>query len=162
MLHAASWRVCSRSRILTGRKASDVFSRFFRSSGRTLRRSNALLKKKAYVRAVSPRLRRLLYFIFAVVALLGANAAYLASITWLEWITGRTYQNYFYQYMFLVHLLLGLVLILPFLVFGFLHMWAARNRRNRWAVRSGLRVVCRGGGGVAEWRVVDAGRWSST
>ncbi len=97
----------------------------------------SLLQKKPYVCAVGPRLRRLLYVIFALVALLGANAAYLASITWLEWVTGRTYQNYFYQYMFLVHLLMGLALILPFLVFGGLHMWAARNRRNRWAVRVG-------------------------
>ena len=67
---------------------------------------------KKYVRAVSPRLRKLLYFIFALVALLGANAAYLASITALEWIQDRTYQNYFYQYMFLAHLVLGVVLIL--------------------------------------------------
>ncbi len=93
--------------------------------------------RKNYVRAVSPRLRRLLYFIFALVALLGANAAYLASITAFEWAQNQTYQNYFYQYMFLAHLVLGLLLVVPFVVFGSFHMLAARNRRNRRAVRIG-------------------------
>src|ERR687898_1467502 len=92
---------------------------------------------RKYVRAVGPRLRNLLYFVFAIVALLGANSAYLSAITALEWLTGRTYQNYFYQYMFLAHLALGLVLILPFIVFGALHLVAARNRRNRRAIRIG-------------------------
>jgi tetratricopeptide (TPR) repeat protein len=92
---------------------------------------------KKYVRAVSPRLRKLLYFIFAVVALLVANSAYLSGITALEWSTGRTYQNFFYQYMFLGHLVLGLLLIVPFILFGAFHIAAAHNRRNRRAVRIG-------------------------
>ncbi|MEX0818212.1 MAG: multiheme c-type cytochrome, partial [Pirellulaceae bacterium] len=97
-----------------------------------------------YVRAVSPRLRKLLYVVFALVALLGANAAYLASITAFEWVQGRTYQNYFYQYMFLAHLVLGLVLIVPFVLFGLFHMLAARNRRNRRAVRIGYALLTAG------------------
>ncbi len=99
---------------------------------------------KKYVRAVGPRLRKLLYVIFALVALLGANAAYLSSITALEWATGRTYQNYFYQYMFLGHLGLGLLLIVPFLAFGSVHMWISRNRRNRRAVRIGYALFAIG------------------
>src|SRR5213594_1040162 len=91
---------------------------------------------KRYVRAVGPRLRVLLFFIFGLVALLGANSAYLASITFLEWLReGVTYQNYFYQYMFLAHLVLGLLLVLPFIVFGVLHIKNAYNRPNRRAVR---------------------------
>jgi tetratricopeptide (TPR) repeat protein len=98
--------------------------------------------KKQYVRAVGPRLRKLLYFVFALVALLGANSIYLASITCLEWVSGRwgdslTYQNHFYLSMFMVHLALGLLLVVPFLVFGILHMRAAAHRRNRRAVRIG-------------------------
>jgi tetratricopeptide (TPR) repeat protein len=96
-----------------------------------------LAAKKKYVRAVGPRLRKLLYVIFALVAVLGANSAYLAAVTFVEWSTGRTYQNYFYQYMFLGHLVLGLVLVAPFVVFGAIHMAASRNRRNRRAVRIG-------------------------
>ncbi|MCA9141959.1 MAG: hypothetical protein H6823_09525 [Planctomycetaceae bacterium] len=99
---------------------------------------------KKYVRAVSPRLRKLLYFIFALVALLGANAAYLSSITAFEWIQNQTYQNYFYQYMFLAHLVLGLILIVPFVAFGTFHMLAARNRRNRRAVRIGYVLFAAG------------------
>jgi tetratricopeptide (TPR) repeat protein len=93
--------------------------------------------KKRYVRAVGPRLRIVLAMVFALVAVLGANSAYLASITFLEWTTGLTYQNYFYQYMFLAHLILGLLLILPFVAFGIFHIKNAHNRPNRRAVRVG-------------------------
>ena len=68
--------------------------------------------RKRYVRAVGPRLRILLLLIFGLVAVLGANSAYLASITFLEWARKETYQNYFYQFMFLAHLVLGLLLVL--------------------------------------------------
>src|SRR5262245_1566334 len=91
-----------------------------------------------YVRAVGPRLRVMLLFIFAVVALLGANSLYLLSITWLERFTNQAYQNYFYQYMFLAHLVLGLVLLLPFIVFGICHIKNAYTRANRRAVRVGI------------------------
>ncbi|HUY36337.1 MAG TPA: tetratricopeptide repeat protein [Pirellulales bacterium] len=89
-------------------------------------------------------MRKLLYFLFGLVAVLGANSGYLASITFLEFVTEKTYQNYFYQYMFLGHLALGLLLIVPFLVFGVIHMLNSRNRRNRRAVRVGyaLFAVC--------------------
>ncbi|MCU0961571.1 MAG: hypothetical protein MUF48_15855 [Pirellulaceae bacterium] len=98
-------------------------------------------QRKAYVRAVGPRLRILLLIVLGLVALLGANAGYLASVTLLEWLRGRTYQDYFYQYMFLAHLVLGLLLIVPFVSFGLLHMVAAWNRRNRRAVRIGYALL---------------------
>jgi len=41
-------------------------------------------KLKKYVRAVGPRLRLVLYFIFGLVALLTANSVYLSAITYLE------------------------------------------------------------------------------
>jgi len=93
--------------------------------------------KKKYVRAVGPRLRVLLYFLIGLVAVLGANSAYLVSIRLLEWMKGLSYQNYFYQYMFLAHLALGLVLVVPFVVFGALHIKNAHDRPNRRAVRVG-------------------------
>src|SRR6185437_14788997 len=93
--------------------------------------------RKKYVRAVGPRLRILLGFIFALVALLSANALYLVVITTLESITGKTYQNYFYQYMFLLHLVFGLLLVGPFLVFGVAHIYNAWNRQNHRAVKMG-------------------------
>ena len=100
-----------------------------------------MIEPRPYTPAVGPRLKRLLLVVFAVVALLGANAAYLASITALEWATGRAYQNLFYQYMFLGHLVLGLLVVVPFLVFAALHLRAAFRRRNRRAVRAGYVLV---------------------
>jgi len=96
-----------------------------------------LLQKKTYVRAVSPRLRKLLYVIMGLLALLVANSGYLATITFLEQVTGEPYQNFFYQYMFLAHLAIGLIFVIPFIVFAVLHLLAARRRRNRRAVRIG-------------------------
>jgi tetratricopeptide (TPR) repeat protein len=93
--------------------------------------------RKRYVRAVGPRLRVLLLAVFGLVALLGANSAYLASITFLEWLRQETYQNYFYQFMFLGHLVLGLLLVVPFVVFGALHLKNSYDRPNKRAVRVG-------------------------
>src|SRR6059036_2714857 len=99
--------------------------------------SEPTLARKKYVRAVGPRLRLLLYGIFGLVALLGANSVYLASITFLEWVhrtEGTLYQNYFYMVMFGAHLVLGLLLVLPFVVFGVFHIKNAHDRPNRRAV----------------------------
>ena len=73
--------------------------------------------KKRYVRAVGPRLRIVLFVVFALVAVLGANSAYLLSIKLLERLTQQTYQNWFYMVMFGTHLVLGLLLLLPFIIF---------------------------------------------
>jgi hypothetical protein len=87
--------------------------------------------------AVSPRVRWVLVAVMVVAAGLSANSIYLALITFLEWTTGRSLQNYFYQYMFLGHLVLGLAVVLPFAVFLFFHIRAARRRKNPLALRSG-------------------------
>jgi tetratricopeptide (TPR) repeat protein len=70
--------------------------------------------------------------------LLAVNSLYLISITVAEEISDQLYQDYFYQLMFLVHLLLGLVLVLPAIVFGALHLRNAWPRPNYRAVRAGL------------------------
>ena len=91
--------------------------------------------------AVGPKLRKLLYVVFALFALLFANSAYLATITFLEWLTGNTYQNFVYLSMVLAHLVLGLLLIVPFLVFALLHMRNTSKRRNRRAVKVGYALL---------------------
>src|SRR4051812_42175239 len=96
--------------------------------------------RKKYVRAIGPRLRVLLYFIFALVAILAANSAYLSAITFLEWIKSdpnTTYQSWFYMLMFGAHLALGLLLVLPFVIFGLVHIKNAHDRPNRRAVKVG-------------------------
>lgn len=93
--------------------------------------------KKRYVRAVGPRLRLLLTFILGLVAVLAANSVYLSAITFLEWYTKLTYQNYFYQIMFLAHLVLGFLLVTPFVLFGIVHIKNSHDRPNRRAVTVG-------------------------
>lgn len=93
--------------------------------------------RKPYVQAISPRLRVLFVVVLVLLAVLGANSAYLISVTGLEALSGHVYQNYFYQIMFLVHIVLGLLLIVPFVVFGTIHMLNTRHRKNRRAVRVG-------------------------
>jgi tetratricopeptide (TPR) repeat protein len=78
--------------------------------------------------------------VLGLVAILGANSAYLLSITVLEWGSGLSYQNYFYQFMFLAHLALGLLLLVPFIIFTVGHIRAAARRTNRRAVRAGWGV----------------------
>ena len=87
--------------------------------------------------AVGPRVRWVLVAVMFLAAAVSANSIYLGLITFLEWTTGRSLQNYFYQYMFLGHLALGLALLVPFAVFLFFHIRAALRRRNRMALRSG-------------------------
>lgn len=86
---------------------------------------------------VGPKLRKLLYVVFALFALLGVNSIYLAGITFLEWRSGDLFQNWFYLMMFLVHLLLGIIIVLPVIIFGLLHMRNTHKRPNRRAVRVG-------------------------
>ncbi len=97
-------------------------------------------QRKKYVRAVGPKLRWVLYFIFGLFAILSANSVYLGAITFLEWLQGdpnTTYQNYFYMVMFGGHLVLGLLLVLPVVIFGIIHAKNSSSRPNRRAVRVG-------------------------
>ena len=93
--------------------------------------------RRKYIRAVGPRLRIVLIVLFALTALLGANSLYLSAITFLEWTRGFSYQNYFYQIMFLAHLVVGLVLLVPFVIFSAGHIRATMGRANRRAVAVG-------------------------
>ena len=97
----------------------------------------AAAPRKLYVRAVTPGLRKLLWVVFVLVALLGANSAYLSAIAGMQWVTGEVYQTHFYFLMLLGHIVGGLLLVLPLVLFGSLHIRNAYNRRNRRAVRVG-------------------------
>ncbi len=95
------------------------------------------VRLRTYVPAVGPRLAKLLWLVLGLFSLLALNSIYLVSVTVSEWASGQTIQNYFYQYMFLVHLVLGLLLIAPLVVFGVLHIRNAHDRPNRLAARAG-------------------------
>ena len=63
-----------------------------------------------------------MWFVYALIALLGANSVYLASVTFLSWSSGRTYENWFYMLMFGGHLILGIIMLVPFVLFVLIHM----------------------------------------
>ncbi len=89
-------------------------------------------------KAVGPRLRVLLVAVLALFVLLLVNSLYLGGVTLLEWQRGETYQDYAYQYMFLFHLVAGLALVIPALLFIGFHLRNTWQRRNRRAVYAGL------------------------
>ena len=79
----------------------------------------------------------LLWGSFGLFALLVVNSVYLVGIRVLGLSTGESYENWFYLTMFLAHLVLGLVIILPIIAFGFLHMRRVHDHPNRRAVKAG-------------------------
>ncbi len=88
-------------------------------------------------RAVGPKLRVVLVIVLTMFSLLAANGVYLSSITFVQWWRGVVIEDYFYQFMFLAHLLLGFLFTVPVVVFGIIHWNASRNRRNKRAIRIG-------------------------
>jgi tetratricopeptide (TPR) repeat protein len=93
---------------------------------------------RPYEPAIGPRLKILLFFVFAATAILGVTGIYLLSIDVLERLRQRTYTNQFTLQMFVIHILVGLIFIVPFLIFGCTHLLTARKRKNRLAVKLGI------------------------
>ena len=128
---------------------------------------------RAYVPAVGPWLRPLLWIILGGFALLGANGVYLSAITGLTWWTGASNQTSFYLWMFALHLVLGFLIVVPFIAFGLAHLVTSWNRPNKSAIRyglmllaasivlliSGLMLVRIGGIEVRDERVRNFGYW---
>src|SRR4051812_24136012 len=93
---------------------------------------------RTYTPAIGRRLKPLLWIVLGGFALLGANGVYLASISALTWMRGVPQETYFYYLMFILHLVLGFALLVPFLAFGFTHLATSWKRPNKAAVRYGL------------------------
>ena len=96
---------------------------------------------RVYVPAVGRGLRPWLWAVLILFALLGANGFYLSSVSALTWWTGVTQQTFFYMLMVGLHLLLGFVVVVPILVFGFGHLITSRNRPNKAAIRYGYALL---------------------
>jgi tetratricopeptide (TPR) repeat protein len=90
---------------------------------------------------MNARLGRLLGVVFLLFSLLVVNSVYLSAITILEQTSNKIYQDYFYLLMFLVHLVLGLLLTVPVIIFAVGHMRRAWSRPNRYAIRAGLALL---------------------
>ena len=96
---------------------------------------------RVYTPAVGPKLRPLLWVLLGGFAVLGANGAYLASVTAMTWATGVTQQTFFYMLMIGLHLLVGFAVVVPVLAFGFAHWVTSFKRPNKAAVRYGLALL---------------------
>jgi hypothetical protein len=108
-------------------------------------RPTLVARRSAYVPAIGPRLKVLLAVIFAGVALLSATGAYLVTISLLNWLRQpQSYTTAFTLWTFLAHSAVGVVFLVPFLVFGGIHFATSRNRPNRVAVRLGLWMFAAG------------------
>jgi Tetratricopeptide repeat/Cytochrome c554 and c-prime len=87
------------------------------------------------------RLAGLLNSVFLLFALMAVNSVYLLTITVLEAVSGKLFQDRTYLLMFLAHLALGLLLTLPFILFVSGHLPRALKRPNRDAIRAGLGLL---------------------
>jgi tetratricopeptide (TPR) repeat protein len=94
-----------------------------------------------YTPAVGRRLRPLLWAVLVGFALLGATGIYMASVTLLTWLSDAPQDTYFYMLMVALHLLLGFVIIVPFIVFGLGHLVTSWKRPNREAIRYGMLLL---------------------
>lgn len=101
-------------------------------------------QKTVVRKAIGPRLRIVFNIMLVLLALIAANSAYLVGVKVVEWKTQQTYQDFFYICMFLMHIVVGLLVIVPFLVFGIIHMRNTKDRKVRRTVRIGyaLFAVC--------------------
>jgi tetratricopeptide (TPR) repeat protein len=98
-----------------------------------------------YVPAIGPRLRILLYAVFAGFAFLGATGIYLLVITVMNQVnTDQLFTTPFTFWMLIAHIAVGVLGILPFLLFGLAHMVSSWHRPNRVAVRLGVLVFVLG------------------
>ena len=105
---------------------------------------NPMNSRKSENPVIGPGFGWLLTVVFTLFALLAINSIYLGSITALEHFSGQIYQNFFYLLMFLLHLFLGLLLVVPFCVFAFMHARRAIRRDNRYAIRAGIALFVSG------------------
>jgi len=93
---------------------------------------------KPHTTAVNPFLRIVLTIMFTLFAVMMMNSAYLGTISILQQATGRDLQGYFYLLMFLFHLAIGLLAVLPVLLYGPLHFRRARHHPNTHAKWAGV------------------------
>lgn len=90
---------------------------------------------------IGPRLVRLLPIVFVLFALEAVNAVYLVAVRVAGWATGVNFENRLSLIVFLVHLILGLAIILPGLLFAVFHLRRARRWPNRRAVQVGFGLL---------------------
>lgn len=107
------------------------------ASNSTAEVTSSSKSKKMVRKAIGPRLRIVFNVMLFLLALIGANSAYLVGVKALEWWYEKSFQDFFYINMFLMHIIVGLLIVVPFLVFGLIHMRNTKDRKIRRTVRIG-------------------------
>jgi hypothetical protein len=95
-------------------------------------------------KSVGPRLRVVLWILFGLVAAIVPNSLFMGGITFLNWRTGTSYEDSFYLWNYFAHIVLGLLIVLPFLGFCIAHIRNTWNRKNWRAIRAGWAVFISG------------------
>ena len=86
---------------------------------------------------ITPALRRWLQVVLVLFGLLLVDSLILVTTDVAAWWSGEAREDGSYLWAFLLHLVLGLTLIVPFIVYGVGHARRGRHRRNRRAVAVG-------------------------
>ena len=83
-------------------------------------------------------MRKLLLVVLVLFAMLVVDSVYLGAVTFLQWQGGENLEDYVYQSVFLGHLALGILILVPALVYAVMHLRRAIDFPNRLAVKLGL------------------------
>ena len=102
---------------------------------------------------VTKGLRWWLRIVLVVFGLLALDSIYLAAVDLTAWWTGEPREDQAYLWAILAHLVLGLAIIVPYIIYGARHAW--RARRTTLALRAVGRSLRRGGRSVGRY----VGRW---
>ncbi|MBC01782.1 MAG: hypothetical protein CMJ34_00560 [Phycisphaerae bacterium] len=86
---------------------------------------------------VTRGLRIWLRIVLGLFGLLMIDSIYLSGVDIVAWWTGESQENQAYLWAILIHLVLGLLLLVPFVIYGAKHAWRGRFRPNRRAVAVG-------------------------
>ena len=92
-------------------------------------------------RVITPFALGLLRVALGLFVFMLANAAYLGSVTLMQWLSGQTLEDLTVQWVFLAHLVGGVLLMPLTLIFVSLHVIRAFRNANRSAVRLGLTLL---------------------
>ena len=86
---------------------------------------------------VTRKLRIWLRIVLGLFGLLAIDSIYLSGVDIVAWWTGEPQEDQAYLWAILLHLVLGLLLLIPFVIYGAMHAWRGRFRPNRRAVAVG-------------------------
>jgi hypothetical protein len=86
---------------------------------------------------MTARVRRLFCVVLGASAVLAGTGFYLLGIRWAGWLLGSKTEGLLAVWLFLVHLVAGVLVIVPVVIFGTMHMLSARQRPNRRAIQVG-------------------------